>query len=903
MNTGDARPDPDALLKRVTEEEKREKRARLKIFFGFAPGVGKTYRMLQAARDLAEQEVDVVIGVAETHGRYETASLLLGMNILPRRKIDHRGRIIEEFDLDAAIARKPKILLLDELAHSNAPGSRHTKRWQDALELLEAGIEVWTTLNVQHIESLNDVVAQITGVVVRETVPDSILERADEVELVDIAPEELLTRLKEGKVYLGEAGVRAMQHFFQRGNLLALRELALRRTAERVDADVLAYRSLHGVDATWPTTERILVCVGPSPASARLVRAARRMAAGLRAPWAAVYVEALGQRPLRDADRERLEAHLRLAESLGGEVVRLTGTRVSEQLLDYARKRNVTRLIIGKPTHARILDRLRGSLLDEVVRGSGDIDVHVISGDVEGSGKSAPMSPLPRDPLEIRGYLWAALIMFITTGLALAIRRLLPVPDLEMLFLVAVMITGALAGRGPSILAAALGVALYDVFFVPPFLTFAVADGRYFLTFAMMFVAGIAISSLASRLRRQEIEARAREERTHALFTLARDLSSGLGSAEIAAIIAEHASDVFNINTMVLLPGRGGSLEPAASIPKDLPLSPTDMGVARWTFDHGRPAGIGTDTLPGAKALCTPLRVSTATRGVLLLMPERAGTLRVEQRTFLEAFARQAAFALERAELSDQARRAALRAKTEELRSSLLAAVSHDLRTPLAVITGASTTLRDDPSLAPAVRDDLTATIVDEAERLERLVTNLLDMTRLDSGSVELKREWVPFDELVGVALDRLKGPLAKRPVSVSVPPDLPLVQVDALLMQQLLVNLLENAAKHTPEGSAIDLRTEVAENALVVEVGDRGPGIYEGDEERIFERFYRGPKARASGVGLGLPICRAIAQAHGGTIRARNRPDGGAVFQVSIPLVGTPPSMRAMAEEEEREG
>lgn len=899
MNSNDARPDPDALLKRVTEEETRQKRARLKIFFGFAPGVGKTYRMLQAARDLAEQNVDVVIGVAETHGRYETASLLLGMDLLARRKVEHRGRTLEEFDLDAAIARRPKILLLDELAHSNASGSRHTKRWQDAIELLDAGIEVWTTLNVQHVESLNDVVAQITGVVVRETVPDSIIERADEVELVDIAPEELLTRLKEGKVYLGEAGARAMQHFFKRGNLLALRELALRRTAERVDADVLAYRSLHGVDATWPTTERILVCVGPSPASARLVRAARRMAAGLRAPWVAAYVETLDIRPMLEADRERLETHLRLAESLGGEVVRLSGARVSVQLLEYARRRNVTRLIIGKPTHSRLLDRLRGSLLDEIVRGSGDIDVHVISGDADASTRNATRPPPPGDLPDLRGYLWAALLMTATTGLALLIRHFLPVPDLEMLFLVSVMIMAAFAGRGPSLFAAALGVASYDFFFVPPHFTFAVADGRYVLTFAMMFGAGITISSLASRLRRQEIEARSREERTRALFTLARDLSAVLDADGIAAIVAEHAADVFITNTMVLLPRSGGALDRTASFPKGVSLSTTEMGVAQWTLDHGRPAGIGTDTLPGAKALCTPLRVSSVTYGVLALIPERAGSLSADQRTFLDAFAHQAAFALERAELAEKARKEALRAKAEELRSSLLSAVSHDLRTPLAVITGAATALRDDPALPAPAREDMLATIVEEAERLERLVANLLDMTRLDSGAVNLKREWVLLEELVGTALDRLRKKLADRPIAVDVPADLPMVSADPVLFGQLLINLLENAVKHTPAGTPIDIRAEVSGDALIVDVADRGPGLVPGDEERVFERFYRGPSTGAGGVGLGLPICRAIAQAHGGTLHARNREGGGSLFRLSIPLGASPPSLQAMKAEE----
>jgi len=473
------RPDPDALLERVTAEAEREHRAKLRIFFGFAPGVGKTYRMLQVARDLVRQRIDVVVGAVETHGRYDTGGLLLGLEILPRRKVAYRGREMEEFDLDAALTRRPRVLILDELAHTNVPGSRHTKRWQDAMELLDAGIDVYTTLNVQHVESLNDVVAQITRVQVRETVPDSVLERADAIELVDISPEELLARLREGKVYLPDQAARAATHFFQRGNLLALRELALRHTAEQVEADVMEYRELEGVKETWPTSERILVGIGASPTSGRILRAARRMAAGLRAPWVAAYVEPLGIAPLGEDDRKRLEEHLRLAESLGASVVHLTGPSVSEAILDYARKHNVTRLIVGKPRHARMRDRFRGSLVDHIVAGSGDVDIHVISGDPEGPAEEREGSVRGGPAPSWSAYAWSAAFIAATTGLAAAVRAVYPVPDLEMLYLVAVMITALRFGRGPSLLAAALAVAAYDFYFVPPRFTFAVSDWRY----------------------------------------------------------------------------------------------------------------------------------------------------------------------------------------------------------------------------------------------------------------------------------------------------------------------------------------------------------------------------------------------------------------------------------------
>ncbi len=686
------RPDPDALLRRVRDEETKAQRAKLKVFFGFAPGVGKTYRMLQVARDLVcDQKLDVVVGLVETHRRMDTAALLLGLDLLPKLKVEYRGRTLEEFDLDAALARRPRLILIDELAHTNAPGSRHTKRWQDILEVLDAGIDVFTTVNVQHIESLNDVIAQITQIIVRETIPDSILERADEIELVDIAPEELLTRLREGKVYLADQAHRAADHFFQRGNLLALRELALRRTAQRVDADVQQYREQYGVDATWAASENILVCVGPAPSSARLIRAAGRMAAGLRAAWVAAYVDAPTVGAMSDPDRERLESHLRLAESLGGSVTRLDGTRVSEALLSYARRHNVTRIILGKPTHSRLRDRLRGSLLNEVVRGSGEIDVHVISG-VVGDEQPTPRAPLVKDSVPWNRFGWAGFIIAATTALGAVLRSALSVPDVEMVYLLAVMVTAVRFGRGPSILAAALAVAAYDFFFVPPYYTFAVADGRYFLTFAMLFVVGLLLSELTARVRRQELEARQREERTKVLYALIRDLSAADSRQAAAKVVARHAADAFNARTYLLLCNPEGTLEDAANFPLGPALERKEIVVAQWAFEHGRSAGLGTDTLPGSSTACFPLRVGGSSLGAIAFQPKSGVPFRVEQREFLEAFNRQAAFAFERMKLTDEARSAALRAKAEEMRSSLLSAVSHDLRTPLAAITGAATT-------------------------------------------------------------------------------------------------------------------------------------------------------------------------------------------------------------------
>jgi two-component system sensor histidine kinase KdpD len=878
MTDPSERPDPDQLLRRLQQAEARAQRGKLRVFFGFAPGVGKTYRMLQVARELvSKQKLDVVIGVVEDHKRIETAKMVSGLELLPRRKVEYRGSTLEEFDLDAALARKPALLLVDELAHTNAVGSRHPKRWQDVNELLDAGIDVFTTMNVQHVESLNDVVAQITRVQVRETVPDSALDAADTIELVDIAPEELLDRLKDGKGYLPEQAKRAAQHFFQRGNLLALRELALRRTAQHVDEDVREYREEHDVVVPWPAGERLLVCIGPAPSSGRLLRAAARMAAGLRCPWVAAYVEST-VRPMSEVDRTRLEAHLSMAESLGATVTRLSGASISEALIAYARKYNVTRLLIGKPTHSRVWDRLRGSLLDEVVRGSGDIDVLAISGGRSNDEQEPRKLPPREGTAQAWHYLAATLIVSASLGLALVLRSLLNLPDLEMLFLLAVMVTAVWFGRGPSLLAAALGVASYDFFFVQPLYTFSVHDRRYFLTFGMIFAVGLAMSELAQRLRRQQREAQAREERTAVLYALTRELASAEAPSRIATIAVRHAANIFAAPASILVVA-DGVLQSIASTPEEALLDTKDVEVATWSHEHGRSAGLGTDTLPGARVLCTPLRAGSSRLGVLALLPQDQRALRVDQRDFLDVLGRQVAVALERARLSEEAKQSALRAKTEEMRSSLLSAVSHDLRTPLATITGSATSLRDDDKLEAATRGELVESIVDQAERLERLVANLLDMTRLESGAIALRRDWVPLEEMVGSALTRLETRLGVREVTVAIPPEIPLVLVDPVLFEQVFVNLLENAEKYTPAGSPLEISARNDADCVEVSFRDHGPGLPIGSEQKVFEKFFRGAHIGVGGVGLGLPICKGILEAHGGSIRAETHAAGGAVF------------------------
>ncbi|MEZ4408001.1 MAG: DUF4118 domain-containing protein [Polyangiales bacterium] len=664
MAADPTRPDPDALLARLNAEESRARQGRLRVFFGFAPGVGKTFRMLQVARTLVEEGSDVVVGVIETHGRYDTASLMLGLDLLPPRVVEYRGRRLTDFDLDAALARRPGVVLVDELAHTNAPGSRHPKRWQDVIELVEAGVDVFTTLNVQHVESLNDVVAQITGARVRETVPDEVLARADLVELVDISPEELLERLREGRVYLRAEAARATQHFFRRGNLLALRELALRRVAERVDVDVQAWRAQEGVGATWHTAERILVCVGPSPSSGRLVRAGRRMAAGMRAPWIAAWVEPAGG--LSAANEARLDAHLAMAEALGAEVARLQGPSVPAAILGYARRRNVTRIVIGKATHTRWRDLVRGSLLDEVVRGSGEIDVLVITGDEAPSEAEARRATREGSRSSAVGYVGAAAMVTLATGVTWFARALLAAPDLVMIYLLVVAGVAMRFGRGPSLLAAGLSVVAYDVFFVPPYFTLAVADGRHALTFAMMFAAGLVLSSLTERIRRQEQSARDREARTAALLALSRDLGSGASEREVLTALVERASQVFATPVAAWMPTAEGGL--VAAVTTGGGSTAEIEPVARWCFEHGRPAGAGTDTLPGQSSLCVPMRGATAVLGVLSM--EQGGALGHARRDLLDAFVRQGSLALERVRLAESAHAASVRACRDVERSA-----------------------------------------------------------------------------------------------------------------------------------------------------------------------------------------------------------------------------------------
>lgn len=884
-NDSDARPDPEALLEVARAEEARAKRGQLKIFFGAAPGVGKTYAMLEAARRERAEGADVVVGVVETHGRGETAALLDGLERLPLRSIEYRGKQLEEFDLDGAQARHPGLLLVDELAHTNVPGSQHRKRWQDVDLLLDRGIDVYTTLNVQHLESLNDVVAQITWVRVRETVPDAVFDRADDVELCDLPADELLQRLKEGKVYLPEQARNATEAFFRKGNLLALRELALRRMAQRVDSDVQAYRRAHGISTTWAASERILVCIGPSENGPRLVRAAARMAAGLRAEWIALHVETPRLALRGDARRGTLAETIRLAESMGAEVVNIAGEPIADRILEYARGRNVTRLIVGKPSQPRWRELLAGSVLDTLVRGSGEIDVHVISGDEAPPSRRATRRPEPARPAPPSAYAWAIASVIGVTGLCTLLYVYIDISDIIMLYLLVIMVMAARFGRGPSMLAAVLSVASFNFCFVPPFYTFAIADARYMLTFVVMLTVGIVISSLTEQVRMQAEAARGREQRTAILYSLSRELAQLRHKNSIGTSAARHVAELAGGRVVVLVAGPDDTLTPVQGTDAELLTDPLEQAAARQALTRG-PAGAGTDTLPAAKALYVPLQAVGRTIGVLGVTTGEPTRLRhLAEQELLAAMSGQVALALHRVLLAQEAQQAELRARTEELRGALLSSVSHDLRTPLTAISTAASVLAGPGPMADDKRREFADSIYEEALGLGRLVTNLLHMTRLETQGVALRREWTPLEDPIGAAMTRLERALAGHIVNVSLAPDLPPVLLDEVLFEHLMLNLLENAAKYTPPGSAIDVSARVEGANMVVEVADRGAGIPAGQEERIFDKFVRAGAGREGGFGLGLAICRAIASAHGGTIIASNRPQGGAIFRVALPL------------------
>jgi two-component system sensor histidine kinase KdpD len=868
----------------------RHPRGRLKIFFGAAPGVGKTYTMLEAARHAREGGLDVVVGYLEPHGRPDIENLLQGLPQLPSRQTNHGGSTRRDLDLDAARRRSPALLLVDELAHSNGlesePGPRHAKRWQDIQELLAARIDVWTTLNVQHLESLNDVVAGITGVRQGETIPDRIFDEADEVELIDLPPTELLARLKAGKVYPAGEAPGGIEQFFREPNLVALRELALRRTADRVDAAARAYHGKERGSKPWLARDRFLVAVAPDEQAEQLVRLGKRFADAMDAEWMVVSVETPAMLRLGERARNRRVDVLRLAESLGAETVTLDGPSAAATLSEYARLRNVTRIVVGEPKRARWRFPFRPSTAIQLMRARRAFDVSSIAY----RGQSGAASP--EAVVEPHGIAWSSYaaglpISIACTVLAAIMFPYLSLTDLVMVYLLGATVAALRLGRGPAAMVAVINTVAFDFMFVPPRYSLAVTNFRYVVTFGVMLAIALIIASLVASVRAQTRVAGARERRTSLLYGMSRELVATRGFEHLARVAIKHVAETFASHAVVLLPDEEGRLTHAHSPAISGSLRDADLSIAQWVFDHDTAAGLGTDTLPGAPAQYLPLRGSGKVLGVLAVEPShRRRLLLPEQRHLLETFAGQIALALERAVLADEAERARVSAETESLRNTLLASISHDLRTPLAVIAGASSALNDtSTAFDEHSRRLLASSIESKANEMTRIISNVLDLMRLEAGSVVLHRDWQTVDDLVGSALDRLKTQLVEHPVQLDLPAELPPVYVDGALMLQVFTNLLENAAKHTPPETRITIRASAAEAFVRVVVDDTGPGL-PGDAERLFEKFQRGrDEGNTGGAGLGLAICRAIINLHGGRIEAARRAGGGARFTFTLPV------------------
>ncbi len=888
----DDRPDPDALLAQVQRDEASSHRGRLKIFLGMAPGVGKTYAMLLAAQTKFEAGEDVVVGLVETHGRIETSALLSGLPFIPRRHEKHRGTQLEEFDLDATLARRPKLALVDELAHTNAPGSRHPKRYHDVIELLDAGIDVFSTLNVQHLESRADAVREITGAPVQETVPDSILDASDEVELIDLAPEQLRERLAAGRVYPGGGRANAaLENFFREGNLTALREIALRATADRVQRDLREVMTAESVTAPWRTRERLLVAVGPAPSSERLIRYTRRIASNLDAAWTAVFVD--GPAPLAETDKARLAMHLDLARRLGGDVVTTAGDDLVEAILRTAQSVGATQIVIGKPPVAGLGAWLRGpTLVDRLIRASGPIDISVVRAERE--DQKGASAAIQRTPLAWQPYLLVLGIVAATTILGLLVRDFTGYRSVALLYLIMMMLVGLAVSRGPVLLAGVLGALLWDFVFVPPQYTFYVSEIGDQLMLVTFFVLALVLGGLTSRLRSRERAERAREERSNALYQLTRALNAAPDVSSALQNAGGQIGRLFRGTVAFFLTdaeGRLGSEPHPAGDPAV--LTAKDFGVARWSFEYGRSAGRFTDTLPDSSAIFLPMRTSRGAVGVMAVRPRENRPLLLNERELLDTSATQIAIVIERDRLLQSARKAELDEESGRMQRALFDSVSHELKTPLAVITTASEHLLS-PLVTPqpATRMQLLSEIRMASRRLERTVNNLLDASRLESGRFELRLEFSDIRELLETAARTVEEQVSGTRIVLECPDGIPPCRIDFGLLETALQNLLFNAASHSPDNEVVRLSVALSGGMLRLSVSDRGPGLPAGAErDRLFEKFERGEGARAGGLGLGLSIVRRLAEAHGGTVVARDGAGGGAEFELAIPVeTGSPP-------------
>jgi len=879
----------------LLENAQRETRGHLKIFLGAAPGVGKTYEMLMSGRAQRADGVDVVIGVVETHGRAETEALVDGFEIVPRRTVPYRGHVLDEMDIDAILARKPALVLVDELAHTNAPGSRHPKRYLDVEELLANGIDVYSTLNIQHVESLNDVVAQITRIRVRETVPDSIIDRADDIEIIDITPGDLIKRLNEGKVYLPKTAKRATQNYFSPSNLTALRELALRRTAQRVDDQLVTHMQAHAIAGPWSAGERVLVCINERPGAMALVRYGRRQADRLRAPWAAVHVETSKDARLSEQDKNKIASALRLAEQLGAEAITLPGENVAQEILTYASTNNYTHVIVGMPTSPRWREIFAGSVSHDLIRAKTDVSVHVISpGNGEETRSPATVSARPKRRVDFGNYLWSSLYVAMALGIGTALSRFLDVRNIALVFLMAVLASAMGGGLWPALFASVLGALVFNFFFLEPRYTLDIGDPESVVAFAFFLGVAVIASNLAGRVQRQAVTARQRAKTTEGLYLFSKKLAGAGTLGDVLWATVYQIASMLQVRVVALLP-ENGRIAVQAGFPPDDTLDDADIAAAQWAWEHDKPAGRGADTLPGAKRLYLPLKTGRTRVGVIGLDNDKQGPVLTpaEQRLF-DSLADQAALAIERIQLVADVDNARLAAEADKLRSALLTSLSHDLKTPLASILGSAGALRDySTSLTDSGRVELLTTIVEEAERLNRFIANLLDMTRLESGAAAVSLTPLFIGDSVGSALRRAEKILTLHRVDLAVPPDLPMVRLDPVLFEQVLFNLLDNARKYAPSGSRIGLRAWADESHVTLQVVDEGPGIPPDDLTRIFDSFYRVRKKDhvQAGTGLGLSICKGFVEAMGGTIFATNRADRpGAIFTLRFPI-GPEPS------------
>lgn len=886
------RPSPEALLEAARRED--DHAGRLKIFVGAAPGVGKTYEMLQSAHAKRKAGIDVVVGVVETHGRVETGALLDGLEVIPRRRFDHKGQHLEEMDLDAIIARRPAIALVDELAHTNAPGSRHPKRYLDVAELLSHGIDVYTAVNIQHIESLNDVIAQITHVRVRETVPDSVFDGADAIELIDLTPDDLIQRLREGKVYVPKQAERALEHYFSPGNLTALRELALRRTAERVDEQLLTHMQANAIAGPWAAGERILVCISEDPRSAGLVRYTKRLADRLHAPWTAVSIETRRSLQLTEEQRDRLADTLRLAEALGGEALTIPGAgrRIADDLLGYARANNVTQIVTGKASRSWTFELLHGSVVHDLVRRSGNISVHVIAGDAlaaEPVAKKTVQAASRAEPFDGKTYIAALAIVALALGLAKLLQPLVGIENVDLVFLSAVVGVAVRFGLWPSMLASLVASLSYNFFFLPPVYTFTITDPTNIAAFFFFMLIALLVSNLAARVRTQAVSAFGRVRTTESLYAFSRKLAGTAKMDDVLWATAYQIALMLKVRVVLLLPEQGVITVKAGYPPED-ELDSADLAAANWAWNNDRPAGRGSDTLPGAKRLFLPMRTGRGAIGVIGIDDDRTGPLLTpDQRRLLDALVDQGALAIERVQLVEDMDRAQRNIESDRLRAALLTSISHDLKTPLASVLGAASTLRDlAPKLSDAEKVDLLTTVIDESERLNRFIANLLDMTKLEAGAIVPNSALHDLGDIIGSSLRRAGKILEHHKVVLELAADPPMLELDAVLFEQVLFNLLDNAAKYAPADTSISIRATRDKQSVVLQIMDEGAGIPPDDLENVFDKFFRAQKGDhvRAGTGLGLAISRGFVEAMHGTIEATNRTDcSGAVLTIRLPI------------------